>query len=139
MSEQNSRRDFLQTAAGISISLAASSSANAVPAPADSFTGEVEWRNKQPGMHYRRLGRTGLMISEVVSGGDPISTTNYEQLNLALEMGLNYLDMAPAYGNGDCEIAYGKFLAGSAKRNKVFLQTKVALMAVSQQALQTGL
>jgi len=86
----------------------------------------VEWRNKQAGMAYRRFGRSGLMISEIVSGGDPISSENYQHLNLALEMGLNYLDMAPAYGNGDCEIAYGKFLGGSAKRDKVFLQTKVS-------------
>lgn len=126
MSEPNSRRDFLQTAAGISIAVGAASTANAAPILAESSSGEVEWRNKQPGMHYRRLGRTGLMISEVVSGGDPISTNNYQQLNLALEMGLNYLDMAPAYGNGDCEIAYGRFLGGSAKRDKVFLQTKVS-------------
>ena len=66
------------------------------------------------------------MISEVISGGDPITSNNYEHLNLALEMGLNYLDMAPAYSDGDCEIAYGKFLGGSARRNKVFLQTKVS-------------
>jgi aryl-alcohol dehydrogenase-like predicted oxidoreductase len=62
----------------------------------------------------------------VISGGDPITSSNYQQLNLAFEMGLNYLDMAPAYSNGDCEIAYGKFLAGSDKRSKVFLQTKVS-------------
>jgi hypothetical protein len=117
MSEQNSRRDFLQTAAGLTA---------AISTPVVAFTGEPEWRNKQPGMHYRRLGRTGLMISEVISGGDPISSNNYEHLNLALEMGLNYLDMAPAYGNGDCEIAYGKFLFGSAKRDRVFLQTKIS-------------
>jgi aryl-alcohol dehydrogenase-like predicted oxidoreductase len=120
MSFENSRRDFLQTAAGLTLA------ADAAYSAPESFSGEVEWRNKQPGMHYRRLGRTGLMISEVVSGGDPITTSNYEHLNLALEMGLNYLDMAPAYGNGDCELAYGKFLGGPAKRGKVFLQTKVS-------------
>lgn len=87
-----------------------------------------EWRNKQPGMSYRRFGRTGLMISEIVSGGDPIRTNNWEHLNLALEMGLNYLDMAPAYGRGDCELAYGKLLGGSsAKRDRVFLTTKVSV------------
>ena len=77
-------------------------------------------------MFYRRFGRSGVMISEFISGGDPIGSNNYRHLDLALEMGLNYLDMAPAYGNGDCEIAYGKFLGGSAKREKVFLQTKVS-------------
>lgn len=86
----------------------------------------VEWRNRQAGMSYRRLGRTNLMVSEVISGGDPIRTDNFKHLDLALEMGLNYLDMAPAYGDGDCELAYGKFLGGSAKRDKVFLQTKVS-------------
>ena len=124
MDLQNTRREFLGTSLLSTATLAAGSS-SAEPA-LGAAKQEVEWRNKQPGMSYRRFGRSGLMISEVVSGGDPISSTNYRQLELALEMGLNYLDMAPAYGNGDCEIAYGKFLGGSAKRNQVFLQTKVS-------------
>jgi aryl-alcohol dehydrogenase-like predicted oxidoreductase len=86
-----------------------------------------EWRNKQPGMAYRRLGRTGLMVSEVVCGGDPITMENYEHLERALEMGLNYLDMAPAYNGGSTEKAYGKLLAASpGRRDKVFLATKVS-------------
>ncbi|HEY7303509.1 MAG TPA: aldo/keto reductase [Bryobacteraceae bacterium] len=128
MSDRNSRRDFLhkslQTAAGIAASstLIAQTTQPSLTEP----TPNAEWRNKQPGMAYRRLGRTNLMISEIVCGGDPISTSNYQHLHLALEMGLNYLDMAPAYGNGDCETAYGRFLGGSARRDKVFLQTKVS-------------
>ena len=87
----------------------------------------AEWRNRQPGMAYRRLGRTGLMISEVVCGGDPISLENYKHLELALEMGLNYLDMAPQYNRGDTERAYGRLLAGSpSRRDQVFLTTKVS-------------
>ena len=96
-------------------------------APAAPKAGEVEWRNKQPGMAYRRLGRTGLMVSEVVAGGDPITLANYQHIDLAVEMGLNYLDMAPAYNNGDTERAFGAFLAGSSgRREKVFLTTKVS-------------
>ena len=121
MSEGNTRREFFQA------TLASAAATAAVGATAAETTNQnIEWRNKQSSMAYRRMGRSGLMISEVVSGGDPISSTNYEHLNLALEMGLNYLDMAPAYGNGDCEIAYGKLLNGSAKRDKVFLQTKIS-------------
>ncbi len=87
----------------------------------------AEWRNKQAGMAYRRLGRTGMMISEVVCGGDPITLRNYQHLERAIERGLNYLDMAPAYNNGDTERAYGKLLAGSpSMRDKVFLTTKVS-------------
>ncbi len=140
MNKQNTRRDFLnaslQTAAGLGVASTLAAQTELTPAaapeahgtgvPSTTAKGNVEWRNRQPGMSYRRLGRTNLMISEVVSGGDPISSNNYEHLNLALEMGLNYLDMAPAYGHGDCEIAYGKFLGGPAKRDKVFLQTKVS-------------
>lgn len=97
------------------------------PAPAPAAAGKPEWRNRQAGMAYRQLGRTGMMISEVVSGGDPITTKNWEHLELALEMGLNYLDMAPAYSKGDCELGYGKLLGGSsAKRDRVFLTTKVS-------------
>src|SRR4051794_24983166 len=128
MSERNTRREFLETSllstAGAAVTTTAS--AQSPQAGVNASAQKVEWRNKQAGMAYRRFGRSGLMISEIVSGGDPINSDNYQHLNLALEMGLNYLDMAPAYGNGDCEIAYGKFLGGSAKRDKVFLQTKVS-------------
>ena len=113
-----SRRSFLFTGAA---------AASAAAAPQTASAQDAEWKNRQSGMHYRRLGRTNLMISEVVSGGDPIRSDNWEHLGLALDMGLNYLDMAPQYGQGDCETAYGKFLGGSsAKRDKVFLTTKVS-------------
>jgi len=85
-----------------------------------------EWRNKQSTMAYRQLGRTGMMISEVVSGGDPITLENYQHLELALELGLNYLDMAPAYNKGDTERAYGKLIAKGSRRTKVFLTTKTS-------------
>ncbi|MBM3729019.1 MAG: aldo/keto reductase [Acidobacteria bacterium] len=107
------RRAFLQVPAA---------AAAAAQAPVEN----VEWRNRQPGMSYRKLGRTGLMVSEIVSGGDPITVENYQHLNLALEMGLNYLDMAPAYNRGSTEQAYGKLIAAGSRRSKVFLTTKVS-------------
>lgn len=114
-----SRRSFLRAAAVPSaLALAPCAAAQGSTSP--------EWRNKQDGMAYRQLGRTGMMVSEILCGGDPIRTDNYKHLALALEMGLNYLDMAPAYGNGDCETAYGRFLGGSARRDKVFLTTKIS-------------
>lgn len=104
------RRSFLATAATAALAQAAGAK-------------EV-WRNKQSGMSYRRLGRTGMMVSEIGSGGDPIHLANWEHLNLALDMGLNYLDMAPAYNRGECEQAYGKLIQG--RRDKVFLATKIS-------------
>ena len=129
MSETTSRRNFLHTSVqGVAGAAALQGVAFGAQASAGNTVAErpAEWRNKQSSMAYRRFGRSGLMISEIVSGGDPINPDNYKQLNLAIEMGLNYLDMAPAYGHGDCEIAYGKLLAGSSMRDRVFLQTKVS-------------
>lgn len=123
--ERTQRRDFLKQAVAVGLALGASR--RVIPAFDEPKKPGPEWRNKQAGMAYRRLGRTGLMISEVVSGGDPIRSDNYEHLNLAIDMGLNYLDMAPAYGRGDCETAYGKLLAGkSSLREKVYLTTKIS-------------
>jgi aryl-alcohol dehydrogenase-like predicted oxidoreductase len=123
------RRAFLQTgmaalaAGGVGLGALPRGVAAAEPA----VDGPVEWRNRQSEMSYRRLGRTGLMISEVGCGGDPITRTNYRHLERALEMGLNYLDMAPAYNKGDTERAYGELLGGSSsKRMKVFLTTKIS-------------
>jgi aryl-alcohol dehydrogenase-like predicted oxidoreductase len=123
------RRDFLR-AGTVALALGAGPSAlgGTVQDPGRA-AGQApdEWRNKQAGMAYRRLGRTGLMISEVVCGGDPITLENYKHLERALERGLNYLDMAPAYNRGDTERAYGRLLAGSpSRREQVFLTTKVS-------------
>jgi aryl-alcohol dehydrogenase-like predicted oxidoreductase len=85
-----------------------------------------EWRNRQHDMAYRQLGRTGLMVSEVLCGGDPVRLDNYKQVEVAIERGLNYLDMAPSYGNGECEKAYAKVIDSSSKREKVFMTTKVS-------------
>src|SRR3954449_1551935 len=123
------RRNFLH--AGTTTLLLGGAGALPVPGAARAEPaadeGHAEWRNKQSDMAYRRLGRTGLMISEVVCGGDPITLDNYRHLELALDMGLNYLDMAPAYNKGDTERAYGKLLAASPSlRDRVFLTTKVS-------------
>ncbi len=124
-----SRRRFLTMSTAAAAGLAAGGtllSSQRTEAKASTQTGDVEWRNRQSEMAYRQLGRTGYMISEVVSGGDPIRPDNYQHLELALERGLNYLDMASAYGRGDCERAYGMFLDSSSKREKVFLNTKIS-------------
>lgn len=125
-----SRRHFLSVASASSVGLtglalnplqASEPIANVPPPPV-----APEWRNKQPGMAYRQLGRTGMMISEVVCGGDPVRHGNTRPVEIAIEKGLNYLDMAPAYGGGECEEAYSKVIDSSSKREKVFMTTKVS-------------
>jgi len=119
------RRNFLVTGSLAAIGSTISFSAISKSKPKEN-TIAPEWRNKQPGMSYRMLGRTGLMISEVVNGGDPVSTKNTRPAESAIERGLNYLDMAPAYGNGACEKGYAKIIDSSSKREKVFMTTKIS-------------
>jgi aryl-alcohol dehydrogenase-like predicted oxidoreductase len=123
-----SRRDFIKVSALASVSLPIIHT-TAFGNLAHSVSGSrvrPEWRNRQSGMAYRQLGRTGYMVSEVVNGGDPVSSTHYRQVELAIEMGLNYLDTAPAYGRGESEKGYGKVIDSSSKREKVFINTKIS-------------
>lgn len=118
-----SRRQFFQDAA-----LAAALATKAAAAPEDA---QGEWRNRQEGMAYRRLGRTGYMISEVVMGGNTISPTNYEHVLAAIDKGLNYLDTAPAYGNTASEQGYAMVLKAR-PRDKVFLNSKVSIWDINR-------
>jgi aryl-alcohol dehydrogenase-like predicted oxidoreductase len=85
-----------------------------------------EWRNRQPGMNYRRLGRTGFMVSEIVMGGNLITADNHEHVLAAIDMGLNYLDTAPAYGRGQSELGLARVIRAR-PRGRFFLTTKVSL------------
>lgn len=106
----------------------------AAPLCAPLAGASTEWRNRRPGMAYRRLGRTGFMISEVVMGGNRIAPDNYEHVLLALDMGLNYLDTAPAYGKGASELGYARVIQ-SRKRDTFFLNTKVSLWDINRNRL----
>ena len=67
---------------------------------------------------YRTLGRTGLEVSEIGFGcgnvgGLMIRGSEQEQIEAvsrALELGINYFDTAPLYGNGQSETNLGKVL-----------------------------
>ena len=124
MTQRMPRRDFLKSSVALAAGVGAmqADAAGAVVPAADA---KLEWRNKQPEMRYRKLGRTGYMISEMVCGGDPISPTNNRHVELAIEMGLNYLDTAPEYGEGQSERGYGAIIQGS-KRDRVFVNTKIS-------------
>ena len=65
-------------------------------------------------MHYRRLGRSGLKVSEISLGawvtfGSQIDEdTSSQLLHAAYDEGVNYFDNADAYGNGQAELVMGK-------------------------------
>ncbi len=120
------RREFLQAAA---LAPFLSFKADAAPAGAKG-----EWRNKVSGVAYRQLGRTNFMISEIVMGGNTISPKNFDHVLAALDMGLNYLDTAPAYGNGQSELGYAEVIKRR-KRDSFFLNSKVSLWDINRNKL----
>ncbi len=86
------------------------------------------------GMAYRRLGRTNFRVSEVVMGGGDISPDNYDHVLQALDMGLNYLDTAPAYGRGESEKGLSRVIK-SRPRDQFFITTKVSLWDLNRNRL----
>ena len=86
-------------------------------------------------MQYNPLGRTGLNVSRIGFGGGGIgqvwgATTRDEAVRAvhrALDLGINYFDVAPAYGDGKAEEALGIALEG--RSEEVFIGTKVRVPA----------
>ncbi|MBN1927093.1 MAG: aldo/keto reductase [Prolixibacteraceae bacterium] len=84
-------------------------------------------------MKYRTLGRTGFEISEISLGtwqvggrwGSPFDFKNAERiLNEAVDQGINFIDTADVYGdgNGESEHAVGKLLRSRSER--IYVATK---------------
>lgn len=80
-------------------------------------------------MPYRRLGRTGEMVSLVGLGGYHIGIQKDEQesirlIRTAVDSGINFMDNSWDYNDGISEIRMGKALQDG-YRQKVFLMTKI--------------
>jgi D-threo-aldose 1-dehydrogenase len=84
-------------------------------------------------MRYRRFGRTGLEVSDLVLGGGWVGgllihaddEIRRRAIRLALDRGINWIDTAPSYGNGASEEALGWLLGELDERPH--LSTKVRL------------
>lgn len=120
------RRGFLAASAATVVSGGVLGKVDAAPAPADA-----EWRNRQPGMTYRRLGRTGFMVSSMVLGGEGIAPDNYDFALWAVDQGVNLFDVAPFYGNGRSELGWAAVLKARG-RDKVFQNDKVQVFDVNR-------
>lgn len=112
------RRTFLKTVGG-----AAGAAALGVP----KIFGDDEPMEKVAGLPRRKLGRTGQKLSVV--GFPGLALIHYDQekgtaaIHDAFERGVNYFDVAPAYGNGQCQTKMGIGLQGL-DRSKYFLACK---------------
>ena len=86
-------------------------------------------------MEYSILGRTGLRVSRAGFGGGGIGQvwgpTNEAEairsVHRALDLGITFFDVAPAYGDGRAEEALGKALHD--RSDEVVVATKVRLRA----------
>jgi aryl-alcohol dehydrogenase-like predicted oxidoreductase len=81
-------------------------------------------------MQYRPLGRTGIKVSPYCLGammfggiGNPDHDECVRIIHKALDAGINFIDTADRYGQGESEEVVGKALKG--RRDRVVLATKV--------------
>lgn len=90
-------------------------------------------------MFKRTLGRTGLRVSPIAIGGAAFAYAHRTQgwnpfteegrqlvhatLHASLDRGINYIDTAPAYGNGHSETLVGEVM--KTRRQECVLATKV--------------
>ena len=81
-------------------------------------------------MLYRRLGKTGLKVSEIslgswlTYGGGVAKDTAERTIDQAYALGINFFDTANAYNRGEAEKVVGKALS-KYDRNSYVLATKV--------------
>lgn len=83
-------------------------------------------------MNYNMLGETGLRVSQLCFGASSLGGV-FRQIDEAeairavqgaFDSGINYFDVAPAYGGTVAETVLGKALRG-VPRSRYFLSTKV--------------
>jgi aryl-alcohol dehydrogenase-like predicted oxidoreductase len=81
-------------------------------------------------MEHRQLGRTGVSVSKFCLGammfgawGNPDHDESIRIIHAALDAGINFIDTADVYGDGESEEIVAKALANG-RRNDVVLATK---------------
>lgn len=125
MESRSSRRNFL--AAGLAMPAA---SFGAVTRP-DPASGPAAAAPADSGMRYKALGKTGLKVTTVAFGS--MITSDQSVIEKAIELGVNYIDTARGYQNGNCERMVGAAIKG--KRKNLVLSTK-SPAETKQQALE---
>ncbi len=80
-------------------------------------------------MNYRRLGRSGLKVSEICLGawinfgGRIADEQTFAVLDAAVEEGINFFDTADVYAGGKAEEVMGRWMKGKDRR-QIILATK---------------
>ena len=119
------RRTFLKTVAATTGGVALGYR----PVFADPAAPDRQLHAHASGLPRRTLGRTGAKISIAGYPGLALARHPQEDCNnsvrQAFDAGINYFDVAPAYGNGKAEINMGLALAATKiPRDQIFLSCK---------------
>ena len=86
-------------------------------------------------MKYRALGKTGLQISEIVFGAGQVGglfinaedETRKAAIRRIVDVGINWIDTAPSYGNGRSEKAISWLLDEIPGADRPHISTKIGL------------
>ena len=81
-------------------------------------------------MEYRRLGNSGIKVAPLGLGTDNILNPTAEDESArmilrALDGGINLIDTANSYKQGESERVIGETLANSGRRDEAVIATKV--------------
>lgn len=81
-------------------------------------------------MEYRKLGRSGVLVSPLCLGamnfgGTTNEVDSFAIMQKAVEAGINFFDTANVYNKGESERIVGKFLKEKNLRDQIVLATKV--------------
>ncbi|HEV2125801.1 MAG TPA: aldo/keto reductase [Chloroflexota bacterium] len=104
-------------------------------------------------MNTRTFGRTGLQVTPIALGGYPFGGVNraagwdpftaegrqaaIATIHRAIDLGINYVDTAASYGDGNSESIYGEALAQDGRRARVALATKCSWNVTGQHVTQS--
>ena len=98
-------------------------------------------------MKKNKLGRTGLDISQVILGGgwvgglfiDPKYETMEKAIEFSIESGINWIDTAESYSDGQSEKNIGDLLSSLSGENKLQVSSKARLDPTSSETFESQL
>src|SRR5262245_57458708 len=98
-------------------------------------------------MEYRALGQSGIRVSSLALGCMSLcGNQTYPDIpvaqalatvDAALEVGINFFDNAPMYGEGEAERRLGLALRGGGKRERAVIATKISSETLSATEVST--
>ena len=116
-----SRRDFFQTTmlGGL---------ASLLPFKGKGLAETVTDDPKEIPVQFRTLGKTGLKVSSIGFGA--MITSDPTVIHHAIDLGINYIDTAASYMDGNNEIIVGNVL--KTRRKETFIATKLKLRSEAE-------